>query len=160
MRRTGVILKSTIFILSTAMVAVFLNVRSLPAFTEADVEKVKTTGSCEGCNLRHANLSGEHLTNANLSGADLGGANLRGANLSRANLTRAKLGDAVLTNARLVRANLTGASLAGAYMADADFSQAVWVDGKTCRAASARGRCEKETVPPLQHAAAYEKENE
>lgn len=122
MKRSGVILKGMAFILSIAIAAILLGGRTLSAFSETDVEKVKTTGSCEGCNLRHANLSG-----ANLSGVDL---------------SRAKLGDAVLTDADLTDADLTGASLAGAYMVRADFSRARWVDGKTCGTGSL-GRCEK-----------------
>jgi uncharacterized protein YjbI with pentapeptide repeats len=140
MKRTGAILKGTIFILSIAIVAVAIGARSLPAFTETDVEKVKTTGCCEGCNLSDANLGGEDLANASLSGADLGGANLRGANLSGADLTGARLVDAFLNNARLVGANLTDSTLSGACMDDANFSQAVWTDGKACGAGS-RGRC-------------------
>lgn len=140
MRRTGAILKGTIFILLTAIAAVAIGAGSLSAFTETDVEKVKTTGSCAGCNLSDANLAGEYLANASLSGADLGGANLRGANLSGADLTGARLVDAFLTNARLVGANLTDCALSGAYIDAANFSQAVWTDGKTCGAHS-RGRC-------------------
>ncbi len=142
MKRSGVILKGMAFILSIAIAAILLGGRTLSAFSETDVEKVKTTGSCEGCNLRHANLSGANLASGNLRGADLGGANLRGANLSGVDLSRAKLGDAVLTDADLTDADLTGASLAGAYMVRADFSRARWVDGKTCGTGSL-GRCEK-----------------
>ena len=141
MRKTDVVSKKLVLMLSIVIMAIAIS-GTLSAFIETDVEKVKTTGSCEGCDLRHANLSGANLVNANLSGADLGGANLRGANLSKANLLRAKLADAVLTDANLSDTNLTGASLAGAYMFGTDFSGAIWVDGKACEGGSL-GRCKK-----------------
>ena len=54
------------------------------AYDEDDLEKLKATGDCSGCNLSKANLTG-----ANLYGADL-----KGSNLTNANLTNAIMKDA------------------------------------------------------------------
>jgi len=54
------------------------------AFDKEDLEKMKTTKECAGCDLSYA-----ELPSADLSGADLSGANLSGADLSGANLTDA-----------------------------------------------------------------------
>jgi len=141
-KRIKGISRRMVFILAITIITLFISAGIASAFTEADLEKLKTTKSCEGCNLRGANLSRANLSGINLSGADLGGVNLRGANLSGANLSGAKLGDAVLSDANLSSANLTGASLAGAYMFGTDFSRATWTDGTTCREGSL-GKCEK-----------------
>lgn len=94
-------------------------------YETADLTKIKTSGSCSGCNLRGANLSGISLKGADLSGADFTGANLSGANLSKANLAGARLGDAVITGANLSGANLSGAK---------------WIDGTICNPGSV-GKC-------------------
>lgn len=94
-------------------------------YDKADLEKIRKTSSCEKCNLRGSNLSGQDLFGANLSGTDLTGANLSGANLRNADLTGAKLGDAVLKNA-----DLDGALLSGAK----------WIDGTICPE-GAVGKC-------------------
>ena len=131
--RAAIVLIITIAFLMTGA-------HSLKAFDENDVEKIKASKSCEGCNLRRANLSGNNLSGANLSHTDLSGANLKGVNLSNADLSNAKLTDAVLSGADLTGANLTGAKLAGAYTTKTDFSGAKWVDGKMCQPKSV-GRC-------------------
>ena len=61
---------------------------SASAFDPDDLQKLKDTGNCIGCNLESAILSG-----ADLSGADLSGANLKGADLNYANMK-----DAILCN--------------------------------------------------------------
>ncbi|OGW40786.1 MAG: hypothetical protein A2Y97_03815 [Nitrospirae bacterium RBG_13_39_12] len=142
MNRINQISSSKIFILGVVIVNLLILAGISSALNRDDLEKLKTTKSCEGCNLRGANLERANLSGINLSGADLGGANLRGANLSSANLSGAKLGDAVLSDANLTGANLTGASLAGAYMFNTDFSRATWMDGMTCKEGSL-GKCEK-----------------
>jgi uncharacterized protein YjbI with pentapeptide repeats len=115
------------FFLGVLCVVLLLSVTGLSAYTEADLEKVKTTKSCEQCNLRGANLSGLDLSGCNLSRAQLVGTQLAGANLSGANLT----------GANLIDANLSGANLAGA-----DLSGARWTDGTVCKAGSV-GECRK-----------------
>ena len=73
------------------------------AFSEDDLEKLKATKSCPGCDLTWANLAGADLSNAdlngaNLSGADLNGAYLQGANLSGVDLYGADLDGAAYDN--------------------------------------------------------------
>lgn len=71
--------------------------------------------NCPGCNLAHAQLSGQRLMGANLQGANLTEADLSHANLRRANLR----------GANLYRANLQGADLAGADLTGANLSEAI-----------------------------------
>lgn len=76
------------------------------SYSEADLQKLMTTGSCANCNL-----SGADLSKKTLSGADLSGANLKEANLTNANLNQANLTSANLTGATVTNANMVGASL-------------------------------------------------
>ena len=52
-----------------------------------DLQKLKDTGFCVGCDLRKANLTGANLIGADLSGTDLRDAYLKGAFLSGAALS-------------------------------------------------------------------------
>ena len=61
------------------------------AYDEDDLEKLKSTGDCSGCDLSEVFLQGADLTEANLSDADLNGAILFAADLSGANLTDVNL---------------------------------------------------------------------
>jgi uncharacterized protein YjbI with pentapeptide repeats len=84
--------------------AVVLVVGVLSAANPDDVAKLKSTGSCAGCDLFGENLSAlqipsADLTNANLSEAMLYGANLQGANFTGANLDGANFSLANLTGA-------------------------------------------------------------
>ncbi len=99
-----------------------------------NVEKLKRTKECPGCNLEGAKLGKADLTfanlknanlrlvdlnwadlpNANLEGANLEGAKLPNANLEGANFYNANLEGANLYNANLYNANLKGANLEGA----------------------------------------------
>jgi uncharacterized protein YjbI with pentapeptide repeats len=56
---------------------------------QANLNKLKSTKSCSGCDLTAVELVGFDLRNANLNGF---------ANLSRANLTDAKLDGVILTD--------------------------------------------------------------
>jgi uncharacterized protein YjbI with pentapeptide repeats len=76
------------------------------AANPTDLDQLRRTKKCPGCDLSYANLRGANLSGADLTGANLNVANLGGANLKGANLTGANLN---LTN--LTRANLTGANL-------------------------------------------------
>ncbi|MEN6467886.1 MAG: pentapeptide repeat-containing protein [Smithella sp.] len=60
----------------------FLFAGGAGAFSEIDLQKLKATGRCPGCNLENADLRA-----ANLHGADLSAANLLDANLSFATWT-------------------------------------------------------------------------
>lgn len=79
----------------------------------ADVEYIirQSAQNCPGCNLAHAQLSGQTLIGANLQGANLTEADLSHANLRRANLRGANLYRANLQQADLAGADLTGANL-------------------------------------------------
>jgi hypothetical protein len=72
--------------------------------TPEHVEKLKSTGSCSGCDLFGENLSGLQAPNADLTNANLGEALFYGANLGGANLT-----GAVLDGANFKMANLKNA---------------------------------------------------
>jgi uncharacterized protein YjbI with pentapeptide repeats len=111
---------------------------------EKNIERLRNTNSCPGCelfyaNLRGANLSSANLISANLFHADLSGANLTDAylmhsylnsagltdaNLEGADLTYADLNSADLSAANLVGANLTNANLTNAYLSGANFGGA------------------------------------
>lgn len=105
--------------LSVVGAATFSRAESVTA--QENLEKLKATNSCRGCDL-----SGLTLNRANLAGADLEGAdfsktkfhltNLSGANLRNANLKGASFAGTDLGEADLRGADLRGASLEGAYL--------------------------------------------
>jgi uncharacterized protein YjbI with pentapeptide repeats len=141
------VIRRIILIFFVTIVSLLILVGLTTAYTKADIVKLKTSKTCEGCNLRGANLSKADLTNANLSKADLTGANLGSANLTKADLSGAKLVDVVLSKADLSGAKLINANLFGAYLSDVnlsgtDLSGAKWTDGTTCKSGSI-GKCEK-----------------
>ncbi|NEQ77753.1 MAG: protein kinase [Okeania sp. SIO2C9] len=83
------------------------------------VEQLQTTGECQGCNLRGADLAAIKIEDAYLREADLFKANLRGidlreARLQNANLKGAQMQGANLIKAKLQQANLSSARLEGA----------------------------------------------
>ena len=61
-------------------------VGQVDAFSEADLEKLKSTNECNKCDFSGANLGGARLRGANLAEANLTNAYLTGANLYKANL--------------------------------------------------------------------------
>ena len=61
------------------------------AYDEDDLEKLKATGDCSGCDLSEVFLQGADLTEANLSDANLYDADLKGVNLIAADLSRPQL---------------------------------------------------------------------
>ena len=81
--------KSIIPLLAIALIAA-----PALAYKQQDLDKLKLTQSCEGCDLREANLELADLSRANLLEADLRGANLSGTNLSEADLSGADLSGA------------------------------------------------------------------
>ena len=70
-------------------------------FDQGDLDRLKKTNECAGCDLSGANLGNTDLFGANLEGANLKRANLRGANLGGANLKWAKLTEADLSDANI-----------------------------------------------------------
>jgi hypothetical protein len=119
-----------------------------PAAT-AEVNRLRQTKQCAGCNLsganlqnidlddanlQNANLQGANLFRADLSKANLQGANLQGANLTDADLEAANLQGAALQNtslqrSKLEKANLQGANITGANLQGADLEDAIMPDG-------------------------------
>lgn len=119
-----------------------------------------------GCNLSGAQLLKEKLTAANLMNTNLQTANLYASDLSHANLKFSQLHLSSLRYVNFTKANLTGAGLMGADLSGAIFTQAdlsyanfrdanvssvdfsnarldnaIWIDGRTCRAGS-MGSCD------------------
>ncbi len=86
---------------------VSLNNQSSYAFSPSDLQKLKTTGSCEKCDL-----SGADLRNINLSKANLNGANLRGANLTNAKIIDSDLRSVNWSGATIQNTNVYGTQIA------------------------------------------------
>ncbi|EKD34241.1 MAG: hypothetical protein ACD_75C02423G0017 [uncultured bacterium] len=86
-----------------------------------NLEKLKKTNSCRGCDLSGLTLNRMNLAGADLEGADFSMAkffltNLAGANLKNSNLKGATFGGSDLGEADLRGADLRGTSLDGAYL--------------------------------------------
>ncbi len=117
--------KVTLGVASSIVFSVGLST-SVSAQNPVDIQQLKETRACRGCDLRGADLSQLHLigvdlreadlTRANLAYTNLEGADLSGANLEEANLQGAFLNSAELDYANLTDANLTGANLIQARM--------------------------------------------
>ncbi len=90
---------------------------------EKDIERLRNTNSCPGCELFYANLRGSNLSSANLISA-----NLFHAYLSGANLTNAYLMHSYLNSADLINTNLKGADLSGANLFNADLNKTILKD--------------------------------
>lgn len=99
--------------LTSLLVAVLIGVAA--AANPDQVQQLRDTKSCAGCDLTDAQLSGAQLQGADLSGANLSNANLYGANLNGANLA-----GAVFNGADLKLASLDGATDANLAGADTD----------------------------------------
>ena len=117
------------YILSLTFITLLLFPSLSFGFDQEDLDRLKKTNECVGCDLSGADLSrtylgGANLTWANLSYANLEGANLPGVNLFGVNLHGANLERANLEGANLTGANLTGANLTGAYFNGMNLSYA------------------------------------
>jgi uncharacterized protein YjbI with pentapeptide repeats len=82
---------------------------------EKNIERLRNTNSCPGCELFYANLRGANLSSANLISANLFHADLSGANLTNANLTNAYLSGANFGGANLTHAKLNNAEVIDTY---------------------------------------------
>jgi len=131
-----------VILILMAWTAIVLGTAS--AYNNADIQKLKKTKQCPGCDLSgaylagsdlsgarlaHANLSGADLSHADLSDADLHGAKLVLADMTGTNLSRANLTSANLFMADLFGADLFGATLDNADLTGADLTKSTWVDG-------------------------------
>jgi hypothetical protein len=95
-------------------------------YAEADLERLKRTGSCVACDL-----SGADLYEADLFQADLSRANLRDADLTAADLTLAKLTGADLRDAIFEETNLSGADLRKVAMKKSTLAGAIYDSERT-----------------------------
>jgi len=103
-----------------------LMVNGAVGFDDADLQGLKSTNQCPGCNLTGVVLSGAKFPNAKLAGANissagisnsvLANADFSGANMAYFNLTRADLTGANMSNTDLRVANLVNAKLEKAYL--------------------------------------------
>ncbi len=91
---------------------------------EENIERLRNTNSCLGCELFYANLRGANLSSANLISANLFHAYLSGANLTNAYLMHSYLNSADLINTNLKGADLTYADMTNAYLSGANFEGA------------------------------------
>lgn len=82
------------------------------AFRKRDWERLMNTGCCQNCRLLRAPLSRIDLTEADMRGSDLRGADFRQATLYKALLPSPEM------------------------YHGADFSGAMWVDGRICKKGS------------------------
>lgn len=158
--RTALVLLTVIVLLVAGVYAGFKWVPQTPAGPQCEAAAVN------GVNWRQCNKAGLHLLNTDLSGAILNSTNLQGANLfgskfikadlsyadlsnsnlsftdfqqarlKGANLRATDLSKANLANADLSYADLQDSKLVDAVYANANFSNAIWTDGRKCLAGS------------------------
>jgi uncharacterized protein YjbI with pentapeptide repeats len=122
----------------------FLSATAVSGFDDADLQRLKSTNQCPGCNLTgvvlqgatfpnakfaganvsSASISNSRLANTDFSGANMAYINLTSADLTGANMSNADLRVANLVNAKLEKANLSKANLAGAALMDANLTGA------------------------------------
>jgi len=104
------------------MLIVFLTLQMIigvgmaSAFNSVDLDTLRRTNKCVGCDLKSANLRGAYL---------------KGANLENAKLKYVKFQKAYLFNVNFNGANLKGANLEGA----------LWTDGVTICKKGSIGKC-------------------
>lgn len=109
---------------------------SSSAFVPEDIERLKESKKCPGCDLRKADLRGLNLDASNLEGANMMGANLEGASLEKAILEDASLEKTNLRNAKLQGASLDHATIDEADFTGADLQDVTWIDGRVCKKGS------------------------
>jgi len=106
------------------------------AFVPEDMEQLKKTKKCPGCDLRGADLRGVDLSDANMEGVNLMGANLEGVNLEDATLDDASLEKSNLRNARLHGTSMDHATIDEVDFKGADLQDVTWIDGRVCKKGS------------------------
>jgi len=84
-----------------------------------------SSGNCNRCSLRGANLMYVQRKRASLKYADLSDANLSYSDLEEADLTSANLTNSNLHGSSLRKANLTGARIDGANLVNTDLTGAI-----------------------------------
>jgi len=106
------------------------------AFVPEDIEQLKNTKKCPGCDLRGADLRGLDLSESNLEGANLMGANLEGVLLEEATLDDASCEKANFRNAKLHATSMDHATIDDADFKGADLQDVTWIDGRVCKKGS------------------------
>lgn len=140
-------MKKTALFLVVLAAASVITPLAAEAFNAAQLVQLKTTNSCNRCDLTFAPLENAKLAGAMLESAALMSANLRGAKLNSARLnyammSEANLSGADLSNANLENAQLMGAQISGTLFNGANLSWATWTDGSMCDEGSI-GYCKK-----------------
>jgi len=99
------------------------------AAAKDNLEKLKATKSCRGCDLAGLILNRLDLVDADLEGADLSSAKLSLTNLTRANLKNTNLRGTVFGGTDLSDADLRGADLRGTSL-DSSYYKGARFDGE------------------------------
>lgn len=140
MEWNAVRIKFNIPVILSMSVLIALAISMMPAsssaFVPEDLERLKESKKCPGCDLRGANLRGLNLTDSNLEGANLMGSNLEGVTLEDAILDDASLEKANLRNAKLHGASMDHAIVDEADFKGADLQDVTWIDGRVCKKGS------------------------
>lgn len=95
---------------ATAAIAAILAASTALAWNEADLERLRQTLACEGCDLDGA-LLGDDMTGARLAGADLSHTFIRFQTFDGADFTGARFEDAFLLESTVVGATFAGAAM-------------------------------------------------
>ncbi len=119
----------------TALVLGFMPLDA-SAFVPEDIDLLKESKKCPGCDLRGADLRSLNLAGANLEGANLMGANLEGVNLEKATLDDASCEKTNFRNSKLQGASMDHATIEEADFKGADLQDVVWIDGRVCKKGS------------------------
>jgi hypothetical protein len=129
---------SQIILTIPVLVALVISLMPMPssAFVPEDLERLKESKKCPGCDLRGADLRGLNLTKSNLEGANLMGANLEGVTLEGASLEDASCEKTNLRNAKLHGTSMDHATIDGADFNGADLQDVTWIDGRVCKKGS------------------------
>jgi hypothetical protein len=127
-----------IMLIIPVLIALVVQLMPVPssAFVPEDIERLKESKKCPGCDLRGADLRGLNLDTSNLEGANLLGANLEGVTLEGATLDDASCEKANLRKAKLHGASMDHATIDGADFNGADLQDVTWIDGRVCKKGS------------------------
>ena len=139
-----IVMKRRLIVLWCMVVLLSLPAIGVHAFSQADLDKLRSGSECVRFDLSGADLSGVKLSQANLAFANLSGANLSGATITESELPYANLSGADLSGATVHMSdctcvNLTNANLSGADLSMSEFELATWTDGRKCGQFSTSG---------------------
>ncbi len=117
-------LLAVVVCVSTGLFITMLSTQGNPVYgatVEENIEKLRSTNACPGCDLSSADLRNTNLEGANLNGANLRNANLSGCELQNVDFRGANLEAADLRRSDLHGTDMSGSSLNGAWVEGADF---------------------------------------